>query len=156
MSEIPSTISEKILSNVKAEIIPDRRQLLLKVFVIHLLTAVVTLSICPQFGISTFKMNFNLMHTFMVFGMSACYLLCGAFFTASSVLMASFVLKRDEIRALRFQKTLLTFTLLLSSVSFFLIMKPELFIEFALLWLIGAIVGSVTAVEVSGRILQKV
>jgi len=155
MNELPSKISERILSQVKAEVIPDRRQLLLKVFVIHLLTAVFTLSICPQFGISTFKVNFNLMHTFMVFGLSACYLLCGAFFTMSSVIIASLILKRDEIRALRYQKALLTSMLLLTSVGFFLVMKPELFLEFSLVWLVGAILGTVATVEISGRVLQR-
>ena len=155
MNKIPSKISENILSKVQSELMPDRRTLLLKVFVIHLLTAVCTLSICPQFGIKTFNIDYNLMHSFMFLGVSVCYMLCGAFFTTTSVLMMSLILKRDEIRALRYQKTLSTFMLILTSVSFFLIMKPELFMEFSIVWLIGAIVGTTTTLEISGRVLSR-
>lgn len=155
MSEIPAKISEKILGHVKSEVLPDQRTLMLKVFVIHLLTAVCTLSVCPQFGISTFQTGINLMHSFMFMGISVCFLLCGVFFMGSTILMASLLLKRDEIRALRYQKTLSTFMLILVSTGFFLVMKPELFIEFSIVWLIGATLGSALTLEVSGRVLSR-
>lgn len=155
MNKIPSTLNEKILSTVKTELQPNMLHLLMKVFIIHLVTAVVTLAICPQFGLRTFNLDFNLMHSFMFLGLPVCYLLCGAFFTASTIFSASLILKRDEIRALRFQKTTSTFLLILSSVSFFIIMKPELFIEFSIMWLIGAVIGSVLTLEISGRVLTR-
>lgn len=155
MNKIPAQLNDKILGKVKAELQPNMLQLLLKVFIIHLTTAVFTLSVCPQFGFKTFNLDVNLMHSFMFFGVPFCYLLCGAFFTTSSILTASLILKRDEVRALRYQKTYSTLLLILSSVSFFLIMQPDLFLEFSLMWLIGAVAGAATSLEISGRILAR-
>ena len=73
----------------------------------------------------------------------------------STMVMAALLLKRDEIRALRYQKFLSTFMLILISSGVFLIMKPELFIEFSIMWLLGAIVGSAFTLEISGRMLAR-
>ncbi len=153
--KIPSALDDKILEKIKNELQPNMLHLLLKVFLIHLVTAVFTLAVCPQFGFKTFNVDINLMHSFMFLGMPFCYLLCGVFFTACSVISASLILKRDEIRALRFQKIASTLLMVLTSVSFFIIMKPELFVEFSIMWLIGAVLGTTLTLEISGRVLAK-
>lgn len=155
MNKIPNHISEKILSTVHEKLHPKLSHLILKLFAVHMATAVVTLSVCPQFGFKIFSLPVNLMNSFMMFGMPACYFLCGLFFTGTSILMASIVLKRDEIRALKFHKTLATLALLLSSIGFFAIMNPHMFLEFSMLWLIGAITGVVMTLEVSSRVLAR-
>ena len=155
MNKIPNHINESILSHVHGKLSPKISHVILKLFSVHLLTAVVTLSICPQFGFKLFKFPVNLMNSFMVFGMPACYFLCGLFFTATSTIMAAFVLKRDEIRFLKFHKTLSSAALILSSIGFFGIMNPNWFLEFSILWLIGAITGVVMTLEVSSKILTR-
>jgi len=155
MNKIPSNINEKILSNIHGRLHPKLSHLILKLFSVHLATAVVTLSVCPQFGFKIFKLPVNLMNSFMVFGMPACYFLCGLFFTATSTVMAAIVLQRDEIRALKFHKALASAALILSSIGFFGIMNPNFFLEFSMLWLIGAITGVVMTLEVSSRILAR-
>ncbi len=155
MSNIPSSLNEKILANVHGKLHPKLHFLIGKVFLIHLVTAVVTLAVCPQFGFKAFKLPINLMHSFMVFGLPICNFLCGLFFTATSMLVASFVLGRDEMRALKYHKTLAGAVLLLSSIGFFSIMNPNLFVEFSLLWLLGAVIGIVFTVEVSARLLTR-
>ncbi len=153
--KIPSALNDQILGKIKNELQPNMLHLLLKVFLIHAVTAVFTLAVCPQFGFKTFNFDINLMHSFMFFGMPFCYLLCGVFFTASSILSAGLILKRDEFRALRYQKIASSLLLILSSVSFFIIMKPELFVEFSIMWLIGAAIGTATTLEISGRVLAR-
>lgn len=155
MNKIPNQINEKILSNIHGRLHPKLSHLILKLLGIHLTTALITLSVCPQFGFKIFKLPVNLMNSFMVFGMPACYFLCGLFFTATSTAMAAIVLQRDEMRALKFHKTLAAAALILSSIGFFGIMNPNLFLEFTMLWLIGAITGVVMTLEVSGRILAR-
>jgi hypothetical protein len=155
MNKIPNHITEQILGTVRAKLHPKLSHLILKLFSVHLLTAVITLSVCPQFGFKIFKLPVNLMNEFMVFGMPACYFLCGLFFTATSTAMAAIVLQRDEIRALKFHKNLAAAALILSSIGFFGIMNPNFFLEFSMLWLIGAITGVVMTLEVSGRILAR-
>ena len=155
MNIIPIHIDQKILNDIQGRLHPKLTHVILKLFSIHLLTAVMTLSVCPQFGMKLFKIPVNLMHSFMVFGMPICYLLCGIFFTATSVMMAAFVLKRDEIRSLKYNKTLATSALILSSIGFFFIMSPNFFLEFSIMWLIGAIIGVVMTLEISAKILAR-
>lgn len=155
MNKVPNHITEQIFETVHAKLHPKLSHLILKLFSIHLFTAVITLSVCPQFGFKIFKLPINLMYEFMVFGMPACYFLCGLFFTATSTAMAAIVLQRDEIRALKFHKTLAATAIILSSIGFFGIMNPNLFLEFSMLWLIGAITGVVMTLEVSSRFLTR-
>jgi len=155
MNEIPKHLSEKILNNIHERLHPNKGQLIAKLFFVHLLTAVITLSVCPQFGIKLFKLPINLMHSFMVFGMPLCNFLCGLFFTATSMMVAALVLKRDEIRFLKHQKIMTSLCLILSSIGFFGIMNPNLFLELSLLWLLGALTGIILTLEVSSRILSR-
>ena len=148
-------VDEKILKTVHERLHPKASHLIGKVFLTHMITAIVTLSVCPQFGFKMFKLPINLMHTFMVFGLPICNFLCGLFFTATSMAVASVVLNRDEVRALRYRKTLAVSVLLLGSIGFFGIMNPNLFIEFSLLWLLGAVIGIVGTLEVSSRVLSR-
>lgn len=148
MSEKNSNgIDEKILNNIKERLNPDLKVILLKIFIIHLLTAIVTLSICPQYGIQFFKTSFNLMPIFMKLGNHFCDFVCGTFFTATSFFTALFIISRDELRVLRFHKNLTIGLIILSSIGFFLIMAPPLFFEFSLLWILGAVIGSYLTVE---------
>ncbi len=152
---IPSSVNEKILKSVHEKLHPKISHLLGKVFLAHMISSVLTLSVCPQFGFKIFKLPINLMHTFMVFGMPICNFLCGLFFTTTSMLIASIVLNRDEIRALRHREVLAASVLILSSIGFFGIMNPNLFIEFSLLWLLGAVLGVIATVEISSRVLAR-
>lgn len=155
MNNIPSSLNEKIKTSIHDQLHPKMSYLIAKLFAIHIATAVITLSLCPQFGIRAFKFSFNLMHSFMVFGLPICNFLCGLFFTATSVIIASLILKRDEIRALKFHKSLASASLILSSVGFFSIMNPNLFLEFSLLWLLGALLGVVVTLETTSRWLER-
>lgn len=150
-----NTVDEKILKTVHDRLHPKTGLLIGKVFLTHMITAVLTLSVCPQFGFKMFKLPINLMHTFMVFGLPICNFLCGLFFTATSMAVASLVLNRDEVRALRYRKALAASVLLLGSIGFFGIMNPNLFIEFSLLWLLGAVMGIVGTLEISSRVLSR-
>lgn len=155
MSKIPAELSDKIKKNIEEKLLPKKSYLLGKILLLHLITTLVTLSICPQFGFQVFKSDYNLMNLFMVWGKPFCDFACGVFFTATSMTSAHFLMSRDEIRALRFQKTLLVAFLLLISLGFFFIMSPDLFLQFTLLWLVGAILGIVFSLEISSRLLLK-
>lgn len=154
MNKIPNQLNEKILTEVKIRLNPDIKILLLKLFSIHVVTALVTLSICPQFGFAVFKSSFNLMDTFMKLGPHFCDFLCGAFFTTTSMISALIVLSRDELRVLRHKKLLANLTLILSSIGFLIMFNPELFVEFSFLWLLGSVGGIVLSLEFGTRALK--
>ena len=155
MNEIPKSLTLKIQQNIGTRLKPKLSLLIPKLFATHAITAVITLSVCPQFGFKLFKLPINLMNSIMFMGMPACYFLCGLFFTATSLLVASIVLKRDEIRMLRFHKILSCSAIILGSIGFFSIMNPNLFLEFSILWLLGAMVGVIGTLEVSSRVLTR-
>jgi hypothetical protein len=152
--EIPKELTTKILREIKSRILLDVKPILLKLFVIHLIVAIGTLSICPQMGFSTFKTNINLMYWFMHFGKVICDLACGALFSGTSVIMACLLLSRDELRVLRSNKILASLSLALMSAGGLLIFSPLFFLEFSILWLVGVIIGSFVSLEI-GNLLKN-
>lgn len=156
MNKLPNELNYKILNDIKSRLIPDLKIILLKLFAIHLACAIATLSICPQFGFSTFKTNLNLMDVFMKIGPHFCDFACGAFFTTTSMIFVLILLSRDEIRVLRYRPFLLITTMILSSLGFLLMVNPGLFLGFTLLWLVGAIVGVIGSMEMGFRVISKI
>ncbi|MGZ3788919.1 MAG: hypothetical protein ACXVLQ_10365 [Bacteriovorax sp.] len=155
MTKIPNHLSDKILGEIKARILPDIKIILVKVLAIHVLTAVLTLSICPQFGFSLFKTGINLMDVFMKIGPHFCDFACGIFFTSASVTTILLALSRDEIRVLRFRPFLMASTMVLTSLGFFLMLNPGLFVQVTLLWFVGAVLGTAASLEMGFQILKR-
>lgn len=149
---IPKSLETKILSDIKKRLNPDLKMIFLKLFAIHLLTAIITLSICPQFGFQTFQSPINLMYTFMEWGNHFCDFACGVFFTATSIFMALFLISRDELRVLRHHRFVAVSSIVLVSLGFFLIMNPELFFRLSLLWIIGATLGASLTLEIGTKL----
>jgi hypothetical protein len=145
---IPTKLNTKILNDIKSRIFLDIKPILLKLFVVHLVVAIGTLSICPQMGATTFKTNINLMYAFMHYGKLICDLTCGTFFAGTSVLMACIFLSQDELRVIRSNKILAAASLALVSIGGLLILNPSFFLEFSILWLVGVILGSIISFEI--------
>ncbi len=154
MTLIPKQLNNKIIDDIKSRLNPDLKILLLKLFIIHLVTALITLSICPQYGLSVFKSSFNLMNTFMKIGPAFCDFACGIFFTTTSMVSALIILSRDELRVLRHKKIITAFTIILSSLGLFIMLNPQLFVQFSLLWLLGSVGGVVISLEFGTRVLK--
>lgn len=154
MNQIPDHLNQKILNEIKSRLIPDLKILFLKLFIIHLSTAVITLSICPQFGFAIFRTNINLMDVFMKISPQFCDFACGAFFTMASIMSALVILSRDELRMLKSKQLYSVLTLVLSSVGFLIMLNPQLFVEFTFLWLLGAIGGSWLSLDLGTRALK--
>lgn len=153
-NKIPENIDYNILSAIKAKINPPYHTILLKLFSIHLAVAAITLGLCPQLGISTFKSNINLMHYFMYWGKTSCDIFCGLFFTSTSMLVAYLILSYDEKKVIRSKKILSSLALILFSIGFLVIFNPGLFVELSVLWIGGAFLGSFLSIEL-GQVLIR-
>lgn len=149
--QIPATLNEKILKDIKGRLNPDLKMIFLKLFAVHLITALITLAICPQFGFQTFKSHINLMELFMKLGNHFCDFACGVFFTATSIFIALFIISRDELRVLRHHRLTTVLLLVLVSIGFFVIMNPQLFFELSLLWISGASFGTLFTLEIGTK-----
>ena len=131
-------IDEKILQSIKSKVIPAKIPLLLKIFSFHLCSAIISLSLCPQFGVKLFNFDINLMSSFMFFGMTFCHFICGAFFSSLSTIIIWIGLSKDERHFIKFHKSWILALILLSSIGFFAIMRIDLFLEYSLIWIAGA------------------
>lgn len=151
----PPQLSEKILARVKRDLNPPRSQVFLKVFGIHSVVSLFSLSICAQFGIQSFAL-YDAMNVFMRFmGHAYCMALCGFLYLALSALALSFFLTPEEIRSIR--KDFYVQLLVLAGVSLgvFVCLGAEILVVPMLLWIAGSLVGGFGALELGWRIRSK-
>lgn len=142
-----TAVSDRVLTRVRMDLNPSPFRVFSKLLAVHALTAVVTLSLCPQFGFRLFWDGMGLMHYFMALGPYGCFVACGSFFTGMSLLIACLVLRGEEIRKIRQNRWLELGALTLVSLGFFVMVSAEVIFGIAVAWLVGALVGSVLSLE---------
>jgi len=144
--KVPASSANSILEKVRSDLNPSGIRVFTKVTLIHTLVGAATLLACPQFGISVTSSH-GLMHYLMQFGDSVCMLGCGAFFTAFSLLIASLVLRPEEVRALKGNQILQLALLTTYSLGALLFVGAQLVLALALIWSLGAILGGALSLE---------
>ena len=148
-------ITEQIFASVRTDLNPNAYWLFAKLLMIHTVTAVATLSVCPQFGFRVLGEGMGLMHVFMAFGTFGCFVACGSFFMGTSLLVASLTLKAGEIRKIRRNRWLMTGTLTLLSLGFFIMIGPEIIFSLTMPWLVGSLVGSIFTLELGWYLRER-
>lgn len=144
--EVPSSLSSAVIEQVRQDLRPSAFAVFTKLVLLQALVGAATLLICPQFGVS-FTSSMGLMHYLMQFGPSVCMLGCGAFFTGASLLVASALLRPEEIRAVK-EKELLQLALLSTlSLGALLFAGGEMVLSLALIWALGSILGGALTLE---------
>lgn len=147
----------KIKNEIQKRLNPKPREIALKVLVVHLFSAVLTLAVCPQFGKKLFSLDINLMDYFMMItGPRYCVALCGTFFIGTSLFINSLFLNYDELRVIRSHRHLTVFLMVLISFGSFVMFDPILFLESTLLWFFGAILGGYLSLELSDLLKRKI
>src|SRR3989344_765326 len=97
---VPARISEEVCARTLSLLHPPPLSVFGKVLLIPFIVGAVSLLFCPHVGLS-FVSDHGIMPFLMQFGEVVCMLGCGALFTGGSLLVASAVLKPEEVRALR-------------------------------------------------------
>lgn len=144
----PRGISEKILDTVEKDLKATPWKVFSKLSLIHLASALFTLSICPQFGFRLFGDGMGLMGHFMHLGPYGCMMACGFFFVGMSLLFASLLLKPYELLAIRKHRLAEIGGLAFISLGFFIMIDPESVVfSFALAWALGSIAGGIAVLE---------
>lgn len=149
---VSNSVSKKILGHVYADLNPSVWRVSGKLALVHLLSAVFTLSACPQFGFRLLGEGMGLMHIFMRFGPMACTFACGSVFLGVSISSAMFFLRPEEIRKVRQHRLLHVASLAFLSLGFFIMMDADVFFSLGLIWLAGAILGGMGAFELGWKI----
>lgn len=144
----PVRLSDEIRKVVAKDLNAMPWKVFSKLALIHLVSALLTLSFCPQFGFRVFGEGMGLMENFMGFGAYGCMLACGFFFMGSSLLMAALVLKSYELMAIRRHRFAEIGSIVLLSMGFFIMVgAEEVLTGYTLAWMTGAIAGGVTLLE---------
>lgn len=97
----PQALSESILKSVRNDLAISPGYLFAKLFLIHLVVGGLTLMFCPQFGIGPLGGSHGMAHWTMHWGPKVCAMICGAVFLGGSALVASLLLAKPELAALR-------------------------------------------------------
>lgn len=144
--QAPRALSESIVGTVESDLQPSFWKVLLKIAGIQAAAGAVSLLFCPQFGVSFTSSN-GLMPYLMRFGLGVCMLGCGAFFTGLSLLIASWLLRPEEVRALRERRLFQLTVVAALSLGAFICSGAEVLASLALAWALGAIVGGMATLE---------
>lgn len=136
-AQLPSSA----LENLKAEVFPKIGAVAMKLGLIHLASSLLTLMVCPQFGLRLFFEGHGLMHYFMKAGDIGCFAFCGAFYLGTSFWVAKIFMGEFEWALLRKNSVLALGSLSLLSLGAFAMWDHSLNFEIGLVWLLGALVS---------------
>ncbi len=148
-------LSDSILSRVHRDLHPSFLALFLKLSAIHAIVGGVTLAFCPQFGLGL-TAGMGLMGFFMRWGEQACMVGCGAVFMGGSLLIASLVLRPEEVRAIRKTELLQVGMLALLSIGSFVCTGAAVVVSLGLFWILGSIVGGLGTLELGWAFRRQI
>ncbi len=149
-----AALTSRILGDAHRALHPSAWRVFTKLAGIHFAVALLTLSVCPQFGFRIFGEGHGLMHTFMQFGVVGCMAACGAFFVGTSVLVASLLLLPEEIRVLRQRRALQLGSLTTLSLGAFFMANTTIVAHLGLIWAAGSVFGGLLTLE-AGWLLRR-
>lgn len=135
-------VDDKILKQHLSLVQKDKLTVFAKLAVIHSLTSVLSLAVCHQFDMNPFNSQISLADYFMKFGHSACMVFCGFLFVGGSLFAARQILNNYELAILRKTFALQIFALCSISLGVFMACGAQTTLIWALLWIVGAYVGS--------------
>ena len=152
----PKQVSENILQYVSNDLNPSHLKVLMKLIAVQGFIGTVTLLFCPQFNLSLTN-NYDVFHFFhRTFGHYGCMAVCGAIFVGSGALFASYILKVSELRKIRESKYLHLVTVTGISITLFLLIGAEVYVETSIFWSIGALTSGITMIEINKFLRLKV
>lgn len=143
----PRELKENIFSLVHRDLNPNPWFIFSKLSLIHLTVGLLTLSLCPQFGIRFFGEGLGVMRFFLHFGAYGCIALCGAFFVGTSLFVSGLVLRIEELRVLRGHRWLQISGLTFLSLGALIMLDAEILFAFGLTWIVGSIFGGIALLE---------
>ncbi len=145
-TSVSKEATDGVFSKLQNLLNPSAWIVFLKILSIHLVTGVISLSFCHQFGLNPFNTKYSLADWFMsVGGHSICMIGCGVTFVSISLFAAGYFLTVEEVNALKRNEFLQNFSLGLISLGAFAAFGAELAIGMAGLWLLGSVIGGFIA-----------
>ena len=125
---------------VAKDLTPSWKRVLMKALGAHFFASLLTLGVCPQFGLGYFGAHGPLSHLFHSLGEIGCQLACGAFYFGTFGLLWTVLLRRSERRFVGYQKGLVfTGGLIALTLGGFWMVSPQGVTQAPFwAWLVGA------------------
>jgi hypothetical protein len=141
-----------VLGMVEKDLRPTLWGIFSKVTLVEVAAGLVTLTICPQFGVG-FGHHNQLLHTLHLATHPALYyIICGLIFVITGGALSGLVLSRNEIRSAATARypyfaayAVLVYVVLIS-------FGAEVFVVSSLTWMLGALLGNVLGFEAMIRL----
>ena len=143
-----------VLHRVFKDLRPAPWTVFAKLTLVEVAAGLVTLTICPQFGLGFGKHNEFLHGLHSATSPAVFYLLCGGLFVTLGAALGGLVLTRHEILAgRRFMKP---YFAIFSILAYMILvtMGTEVFVAGSLTWILGAMLGNTLGFEVAIRLRQ--
>lgn len=156
-ADVPSPLANRVKKNILSVLNPSGMHVFFKLMGIHLLCSIVTLMLCPQFGVTSLPALKSLWLVLWLshLGSFACTMICGGLYLGVSIFTAVLVFSREEYKKLRQLLPLQVLVLILVSLGFFMMMRAVIVLEFALVWSLGAFLGARIFIELALRLRQS-
>ena len=145
-------LDEAILTRVTSDLQPSLWKIYGKFTLIETTAGLVTLAICPQFGLGVGQHNQFLHDLHSSIQPVFFYLFCGLFFVVLGASVGGLVLNRSEIQAAGKSKYL--YFVIYSILAYLVLMMlgAEAFVISSLVWVLGALLGNILGFEAVARL----
>lgn len=154
-SQVPNELHQSVHQKIVEKLNPAKHILFSKLALIQAFIGTLTLLFCPQFKFSL-TANDQIYHYFhYTFGHYGCMVACGALFLGSGMIFAGFILNEDEIRNIKKSRTLFISAISGASLTIFMLIGAEVYLDMALYWIVGTLVGGLLSFETSSNLKVK-
>lgn len=144
-------LSRGVLSQIGEKLHPSAWLVFLKLGAVHLVASLLTLSLCPQFGLGLAGTDSALYKMFLKLGPTGCMVACGAFFMSLTLILASLILKPEEIRSLREHRVVQVGALGLISSVIFICLGAEVHLQYLTAWFAGLMLFGTLSLEIGWK-----
>ena len=148
----PMAVSEEIHKAVAKDMTPPIWKVLFKFGLIQFAVSFMTLLVCPQFEVDLGIVKHDDAHLRALLGEMGYMTLCGAIFLGSGAMLASLLLRVEELRALKNSEYLYLFLASSIALMFFWQLGTTTIPVFYAAWFGGAVGGSITSFEIIKRL----
>lgn len=136
----PGRLTEKVFQTVRRDLNPSGKWVFGKVGLVHLVTGVMTLLFCPQFGIGWTESSHHFFHSLQNINLYLCSFVCGSIFLGSGSLVSAMVLRPEEFKILRSLKVVHFPLIALLGLAGLLFLRQAEFTWFEIaFWLVGGL-----------------
>jgi hypothetical protein len=150
----PAYLDDKVIKFVRSELNPSSWLVFSKLSLLHFLGGLITLSFCPQFGVSLLGNDYGLTKYLFKLGPYGCTVACGALFIGITIILASLFLNEEEIKTIKKFWPLQLVAICLLSLGSFLMLDAEIILSFGIAWIAGGLLGGLTMLE-TGLFMKK-